>query len=206
MHLVYYALGVCIVNGWLLYRRLPSKWYRRCIVNQMVAVQKTLPPKWYMHLVYYALGVCIVNRWLLYRRHCHQNGTCIQYTIHLAYTLLMHLQYALLMDVAVQKTLPPKWYIHLVYYALGVCIVNGWLLYRRHCHQNGTCIQYTMHLEYALLMDGCCIEDTASRMVHAFSILCTWSMHCLQMVAVQKTALSKWYMYLVYYRTWSMHC
>ena len=151
-----------------------------------------------MHLVYYALGVCIVNRWLLYRRHCHQNGTCIQYT--------MHLEYALLMDVAVQKTLPSKWYMHLVYYALGVCIVNRWLLYRRHCaskwymhlvyyalgvcivngwwlyrrhrQQNGTRIQYTTHLEYALLMDGGCIEHTASKMVHTFGILCTWSMHC----------------------------
>ena len=144
-----------------------------------------------MHLVYYTLGVCIVNGWLLYRRHCHQNGTFIQY--------IMHLEYALLMDVAVQKTLPTKWYIHLVYYTLGVCIVNGWLLYRRHrqhngtciqytmhleyallidgcciedCHQNGTCIQYSMHLEYTLLIDGCCIEDTAIKMVHAFSILC----------------------------------
>ena len=37
---------------------------------------------------------------------------------------------------------------------------------------------YTMHLEYALLMDGCCMEDTATKMVHTFSILCTWSMHC----------------------------
>ena len=143
MHLVYYTLGVCIVNGWLLYRR-------------------------------HCIGVCIVNGWLLYRRHCHQNGTCIQYTIHLEYALLMDATNM----VAVQKTLPPKWYMHLVYYALGVCIVNRWLLYRRHCHQNGTCIQYTMHLEYALLMDGCCIEDTAIKMVHAFSILCTWSMHC----------------------------
>ena len=95
-----------------------------------------------MYLVYYALGVCIVNRWLLYRRHCHQNGTCIQYT--------MHVKYALLID--------------------GCCIED--------CHQNGTCIQYSMHLEYALLIGGCCIEDTAIKMVHAFSILCTWSMHC----------------------------
>ena len=172
MHLVYYALGVCIVNRWLLYRRLPSKWY--------------------MHLVYYALGVCIVNRWLLYRRHCHQNGTCIQYTMHLEYALLMDGcciedtatkmvdvdQYTMHLNCLQMVALPAKWYMHLVYYALGVCIVNGWLLYRRHCHQNGTFIQYTMHLEYALLMDGCCIEDTATKMVHAFSILCTWSMHC----------------------------
>ena len=150
-----------------------------------------------MHLVYYTLGVCIVNGWLLYRRHCHQNGTFIQY--------IMHLEYALLMDVAVQKTLPPEWYMHLVCYALevcivngcllygrhryimvhafsihalGVCIVNGWLLYRRHRQQNGTRIQHTTHLEYALLIDGGCIEHTASKMVHTFGILCTWSMHC----------------------------
>ena len=25
-----------------------------------------------------------------------------------------------------------KWYMHLMYYLLGICIVNGWLLYRRH--------------------------------------------------------------------------
>ena len=151
MHLVYYTLGVCIVNGWLLYRRhchqngtfIQYIMHLEYALLMDVAVQKTLPPKWYMHLVYYALGVCIVNGWLLYRRHRQI-----------------------------------KWYMHLVYYALGVCIVNRWLLYRRHCHQNGTCIQYTMHLEYALLMDGCCIEDTTSKMVHAFSILRTWSMHC----------------------------
>ena len=147
-----------------------------------------------MHLVYYAFGLCIVNGWLLYRRHCHQNGTCIQYNMHLEYALLMDgcciedtatkmvhafsilcLEYALLMDgCCIEDT--KKWYMHLVYYALGVCIVNGWLLYRRHRQQNGTRIQYTTHLEYA--MDGGCIEDTASKMVHTFGILCTWSMHC----------------------------
>ena len=154
-----------------------------------------------MHLVFHVLGVCIVNRWLLYRRHCHQNGTCIQYTMHVKYALLidgcciedchqngtciqysMHLEYALLIGgccmVAVQKTLPSKWYMHLVYYALGVCLVNGWWLYRRHRQQNGTHIWYTMHLEYALLMGGCCIEGTVIKIVHAFSILYTWSMHC----------------------------
>ena len=150
-----------------------------------------------MHLVYYALGVCIVNGWLLYRRHCHQNGTCIQYTMHLEYALLMdgcciedchqngtciqytmHLEYALLIDGCCIEDTLSKWYMHLVYYALGVCIVNGWLLYRRHRQQNGTRIQYTTHLEYALLMDGGCIEHTASKMVHTFGILCTWSMHC----------------------------
>ena len=172
MHLVYYALGVCIVN-------------------RMVAVQKTLPSKWYMHLVYYALGVCIVNGWLLYRRHCHQNGTCIQYTMYSMLLLMdgccMHLVHVCIVN---------GWLLyrrhchgtncilcmHLVYYgtlqALGVCIVNGWLLYRRHRQQNGTRIQYTMNLEYALLIDGCCIEDTAIKMVHVFSIPCTWSMHC----------------------------
>jgi len=28
-----------------------------------------------------------------------------------------------------------KWYIDLMYYLSGICIVNGWLLYRRHCEQ-----------------------------------------------------------------------
>ena len=148
-----------------------------------------------MHLVYYALGVCIVNGWLLYRRHHQQNGTRIQYTMHLEYALLIDgcciedtaikmvhafsilCTWSMHLDVAVQKTLPPigtfiQYIMHLEYALLidGCCIEN--------CHQNGTCIQYTMHLEYALLMDGCCIEDTATKMVHAFSILCTRSMHC----------------------------
>ena len=150
-----------------------------------------------MHLVYYARGVCIVNRWLLYRRHCHQNGTCIQYSMHLEYALLidgcciedtaikMVHAFSILCTwsmhcwmVAVQKTPLAKWCTHLVYYALGVCLVNGWWLYRTHRQQNGTHIWYTMHMEYALLMGGCCIEDTAIKMVHAFSILCTWSVHC----------------------------
>ena len=26
-----------------------------------------------------------------------------------------------------------KWYMHLVYYCLGIAIVNAWLVYRRHC-------------------------------------------------------------------------
>ena len=177
MHLVYHALGVCIVNGWLLYRRHCHQ-NGTCIQYTMhleyallidgCCIEDTAT-KWYMHLVYYALGVCIVNRWLLYRRlpswymHLvfHALGVCIVNRM-----------------VAVQKTLPSKWYMHLVYYALGVCIVNGWWLYRRHRQQNGTRIQYTTHLEYALLMDGGCIEDTASKMVHTFGILCTWSMHC----------------------------
>ena len=186
MHLVYYALGVCIVNRWLLYRRLPSKWY--------------------MHLVFHALGVCIVNRWLLYRRHCHQNGTCIQYT--------MHLEYALLMDgskMVLHRTThtllyrTKKWYTHLVYYAHGVCIVNGWLLYRRHCHQNCTCIQYTIHLEYALLMDDCCIEN------------CHQNGTCIQYIhALGVCIVNRWLLYrrhchqngtcIQYTCTWSMHC
>ena len=197
MHLVYYALGVCIVNGWLLYRRhchqngtciqytmhleyallmdgccIEDRYMHLvyhvlgvCIVN-MVAVQKTLP---LVH-IYYALGVCIVNGWLLYRRHCHQNGTCIQYTMHLEYALLM--DGCCIEDTAMQNGTCIQYTMHLEYALLidGCCIED--------CHQNGTCIQYTMHLEYALLIDGCCIEDTAIKMVHAFSILCTWSMHC----------------------------
>ena len=151
MHLVYYTLGVCIVNGWLLYRR-------HCHQNG-TCIQYT------MHLEY-----ALLIGWLLYRRHCHQNGTCIQYT--------MHLEYALLMDGCCIEDTATKMVHSFSILCTGVCIVNGWLLYRRHCHQNGTCIQYTMHLEYALLIDGCCIEDTAIKMVHAFSILCTWSMHC----------------------------
>ena len=31
-----------------------------------------------------------------------------------------------------------KWYMHIVYYGIGVAIVNAWLLYRRHCQQKGT--------------------------------------------------------------------
>lgn len=30
-----------------------------------------------------------------------------------------------------------KWYMHLVYYCVGVSVVNAWLLYRRHCAQKG---------------------------------------------------------------------
>ena len=30
-----------------------------------------------------------------------------------------------------------KWYMHIVYYCIGVAIVNAWLLYRRHCQQKG---------------------------------------------------------------------
>ena len=29
-----------------------------------------------------------------------------------------------------------KWYMHLVYYCIGLSIVNGWLLYKRHAFQN----------------------------------------------------------------------
>ena len=160
-----------------------------------VAVQKTPLAKWYTHLVYYALGVCFVNGWLLYR--IHRYGTHIWYTMHMEYALLMggcciedtaskwytHLVYyelgvCIVCRRLLYRRLPSKWYMYLVYHPLGVCIVNRWLLYRRHCHQNGTCIQYTMHLEYALLIDGCCIEDTAIKIVHAFSILYTWRMHC----------------------------
>ena len=28
-----------------------------------------------------------------------------------------------------------KWYMHIVYYCIGVSIVNAWLIYRRHCEQ-----------------------------------------------------------------------
>ena len=28
-----------------------------------------------------------------------------------------------------------KWYMHIVYYCLGISVVNGWLLYRRHSGQ-----------------------------------------------------------------------
>ena len=28
-----------------------------------------------------------------------------------------------------------KWYMHIVYYCLGISVVNGWLLYRRHSEQ-----------------------------------------------------------------------
>ena len=31
-----------------------------------------------------------------------------------------------------------KWYMHIVYYGIGVAIVNAWLLYRRYCQQIGT--------------------------------------------------------------------
>lgn len=31
-----------------------------------------------------------------------------------------------------------KWYMHIVYYCIGVSIVNAWLLYRRHCEQKKT--------------------------------------------------------------------
>eukprot|EP00112_Aurelia_sp_Birch-Aquarium-sp1_P011640 Seg2446.1 transcript_id=Seg2446.1/GoldUCD/mRNA.D3Y31 product="hypothetical protein" pseudo=true protein_id=Seg2446.1/GoldUCD/D3Y31 len=30
-----------------------------------------------------------------------------------------------------------KWYMHIVYYCIGVAIVSAWLLYRRHCQQKG---------------------------------------------------------------------
>lgn len=30
-----------------------------------------------------------------------------------------------------------KWYMHIVYYCIGVAVTNGWILYKRHCHQNG---------------------------------------------------------------------
>ena len=30
-----------------------------------------------------------------------------------------------------------KWYIHIIYYCINVAIVNGWILYKRHCKQNG---------------------------------------------------------------------
>ena len=30
-----------------------------------------------------------------------------------------------------------KWYIHIVYYCIGVDITNYWSFYRRHCQQNG---------------------------------------------------------------------
>ena len=28
-----------------------------------------------------------------------------------------------------------KWYYHIMYYCIGVCIINGWILYKRHCMQ-----------------------------------------------------------------------
>ena len=54
-----------------------------------------------------------------------------------------------------------KWYMHVVYYALGVCIVNGWLLYRRHCHQNEATTKsivrlkdFKMQIAYSLMLRG----------------------------------------------------
>lgn len=31
-----------------------------------------------------------------------------------------------------------KWYMHIVYYCIGVSIVNGWLLYQQHCEKKKT--------------------------------------------------------------------
>lgn len=30
-----------------------------------------------------------------------------------------------------------KWYMHIVYHCIGLCIVNSWLCYRCHCEQKG---------------------------------------------------------------------
>ena len=30
-----------------------------------------------------------------------------------------------------------KWYIHVVYYCIGVAVTTSWVLYKRHCSQNG---------------------------------------------------------------------
>ena len=60
--------------------------------------------------------------------------------------------------------------MHVKYALLIDCIED--------CHMYSIHAFSIMHLEYALLMDGGRIEDTASKMVHAFSIPCTWSMHC----------------------------
>jgi hypothetical protein len=30
-----------------------------------------------------------------------------------------------------------KYYMRLVHYFINLCVVNGWLLYRRHCSQTG---------------------------------------------------------------------
>ena len=39
-----------------------------------------------------------------------------------------------------------KYYMHIVYYCISLSVVNGWLLYRRHCLQNGVCVknQFTL--------------------------------------------------------------
>ena len=48
------------------------------------------------------------------------DGCCIEDTA----TKMVHA-----LVVAVEKTPLAEWYTHLVYYALGVCFVNRWLLY-----------------------------------------------------------------------------
>ena len=39
-----------------------------------------------------------------------------------------------------------KWYMHIIYYCINVAVVNGWLLYKRHCIQEGKSRKNTMQL------------------------------------------------------------
>ncbi|XP_065069915.1 piggyBac transposable element-derived protein 3-like [Rhopilema esculentum] len=54
-----------------------------------------------------------------------------------------------------------KYYMHIIYYCIGVSVINGWLLYRRHCMQLGipskdelTLIQFQSMVANALTLAG----------------------------------------------------
>lgn len=60
-----------------------------------------------------------------------------------------------------------KWYMHIVYYCIGVAIVNAWLLYRRHCQQKGveekdmwSLLKFPTMIANALLASG---KETPNR-------------------------------------------
>ena len=54
-----------------------------------------------------------------------------------------------------------KWYMHIVYYCLGISVVNGWLLYRRHSEQKHidknnviSLLKFQSQVAYALIRSG----------------------------------------------------
>ena len=71
-----------------------------------------------------------------------------------------------------------KWYTHVMYYLLGICIVNARLLYCRHCEQKKlpekdvlSLLQFQSKLAHALLLAGkakaVCISRKRGRPSHS---------------------------------------